>query len=249
MSFFKKIKKFTGTAVGAAAAPFTGGLSLVAGAAYDYMNYQKRAQEKQNKANQAAIDRANAYDMYTWDLANQYNNPKAQMERLKAAGLNPNLVYGSGSVVGNTTGPASSNGVADVGVYNAANDIISKGLPLAQGFANLRNTNAQNKLLEYQMGQTAAQTAQVQAETRNLNNFLDGSGKSTYDPVLSKNAGAAGDILSGLYEGSKNAVAGFVGKHAAAIDRGVNSVRNNFSLTGAWNNAKSIYNTARSWFK
>ena len=29
------------------------------------------------------------------DYQNEYNSPKAQMSRLAAAGLNPNLVYGS----------------------------------------------------------------------------------------------------------------------------------------------------------
>ena len=31
------------------------------------------------------------------DTANQYNSPKEQMQRLREAGLNPNLVYGSGA--------------------------------------------------------------------------------------------------------------------------------------------------------
>lgn len=43
------------------------------------------------------------YDQAMWDKVNKYNNPIAQMERLKNAGLNPNLIYGSspGSAVGN----------------------------------------------------------------------------------------------------------------------------------------------------
>lgn len=32
-----------------------------------------------------------------WDMSNAYNSPKAQMERLKEAGLNPHLVYGNGA--------------------------------------------------------------------------------------------------------------------------------------------------------
>lgn len=175
MSFLKKWK---GTALGAVAAPFTGGVSLAGGYLYDTV-------KQQNEANKKAVDRANAYDMYTWDLANQYNDPKAQMARLKAAGLNPNLVYGSGNVTGNTAGVASSNGVASQ--EGVAGGMLSKGLPLAQGLANLRNTNSQNELLHYQMGQTKAQTnnliaqtARTEAETRNLNNFLDGE-PSTYD--------------------------------------------------------------------
>lgn len=38
-----------------------------------------------------------------WNLQNQYNSPTEQITRLKVAGLNPNLVYGSG-VTGNNAG-------------------------------------------------------------------------------------------------------------------------------------------------
>ena len=37
-----------------------------------------------------------------WNLQNQYNSPAAQMQRYKAAGLNPNLIYGQGNS-GNAT--------------------------------------------------------------------------------------------------------------------------------------------------
>lgn len=46
-------------------------------------------------------------ELEQWNRANAYNTPESQMARLKAAGLNPNLVYGNGSATGNTT-PASS---------------------------------------------------------------------------------------------------------------------------------------------
>jgi hypothetical protein len=39
-----------------------------------------------------------------WNKQNAYNTPKSQMERLKQAGLNPNMVYGTGTVSGNTSG-------------------------------------------------------------------------------------------------------------------------------------------------
>lgn len=42
-------------------------------------------------------------DLDLWNKANEYNTPQAQMQRLSAAGLNPNLVYGSG-VTGNVAG-------------------------------------------------------------------------------------------------------------------------------------------------
>lgn len=37
-----------------------------------------------------------------WAMQNQYNHPSSQMARLREAGLNPNLVYGTGAV-GNTS--------------------------------------------------------------------------------------------------------------------------------------------------
>lgn len=173
-----KIKKWKGSMLGAVASAVTmNPLPLMAGAYYDM---SKQQTDKQNKANQAAIDRANAYDMYTWDLANQYNDPKQQMARLQSAGLNPNLVYGSGNVTGNTTGTAGSNGVASQEAFSAMG-AIQKGLPMAQALANLRNTNTQNELLKYQQGQTEAQTKFAQAKTKDLNNFLTGNGPSTYD--------------------------------------------------------------------
>lgn len=163
------LKKWKGTITGAALAPFTGGLSLGAGYLYD-------TNKQQNEANKKAVDRANAYDMYTWDLANQYNDPKSQMQRLKEAGLNPNLVYGSGNVTGNTTGSPGSNGIAQQEVFNG----VSKGIQFAQAAANLQNTVANNKLLQVQQEKTAADRLYTEAQTTNLNNFLNGKGNSTY---------------------------------------------------------------------
>lgn len=37
-------------------------------------------------------------DFYMWQQQNEYNSPEAQMQRLKAAGLNPHLMYGQGNV-------------------------------------------------------------------------------------------------------------------------------------------------------
>lgn len=67
----------------------------------------------------------NRRDKKMWDLQNAYNSPEAQMERLKKAGLNPNLVYGSGNVVGNSSGSRPITNVPNVVVPDIA-DIMSK---------------------------------------------------------------------------------------------------------------------------
>lgn len=54
------------------------------------------------KSRQFALDMYNRQvqdQLGFWNLQNTYNDPLAQMNRLKRAGLNPNLVYGNGSAV------------------------------------------------------------------------------------------------------------------------------------------------------
>jgi len=41
-------------------------------------------------------------DLEMWEKGNIYNSPTEQMARLRKAGLNPNMVYGTGTVTGNT---------------------------------------------------------------------------------------------------------------------------------------------------
>lgn len=60
----------------------------------------------QNIGNRVLSNRAQNYELEMWNKSNEYNSPQAQMARLKQAGLNPNLVYGSGSVSGNTSSQA-----------------------------------------------------------------------------------------------------------------------------------------------
>lgn len=53
--------------------------------------------DKTNAANRALAEYAYSKDLEMWNLGNKYNDPSAQMARLKAAGLNPNMVYGQSS--------------------------------------------------------------------------------------------------------------------------------------------------------
>lgn len=56
----------------------------------------------QNRQNRKLAEYGYSKDLEMWHRQNAYNDPKQQMSRLKEAGLNPNLVYGSGSTTGNT---------------------------------------------------------------------------------------------------------------------------------------------------
>lgn len=62
--------------------------------------------------NQRMARDANKWNIEQWEREMAYNTPKAQMQRLKQGGLNPNLVYGTGSVTGNTSGRPPKSEVA-----------------------------------------------------------------------------------------------------------------------------------------
>ena len=64
---------------------------------------------KQRKWNEKMYDRQRADALADFNMQNEYNSPAAQMARLKAAGLNPNLVYKNGA--DNTGGPVRSSSV------------------------------------------------------------------------------------------------------------------------------------------
>lgn len=76
----------------------TGG--AIAGAAVSALgNYaiQAASNKRQFKFQKEAMGLQQQYNKELWDYQNAYNTPQQQMARLKAAGLNPYLVYGSGS--------------------------------------------------------------------------------------------------------------------------------------------------------
>ena len=59
-----------------------------------------------------ASRRANHRMVEFWKMQNEYNSPKAQMQRLQEAGLNPNLIYGDS--VSGATGQAGNIGRPEV---------------------------------------------------------------------------------------------------------------------------------------
>jgi hypothetical protein len=103
-----------------------------------------------------------------WNMQNAYNTPKAQMERLKAAGLNPALMYGQGNT-GNAMqlsgvskadvqGPAlaqSAAAGAQISLTNAARKKMQAEADNLRASASLSNEMAQ---------QTIANTLKISAD-------------------------------------------------------------------------------------
>lgn len=63
----------------------------------------KAAQKEANRAARELAEYQYSKNLEMWNRNNYYNSPEAQMERLRVAGLNPNLIYGSGNVTGNAS--------------------------------------------------------------------------------------------------------------------------------------------------
>lgn len=71
-----------------------------------------------------------------WNMQNEYNLPANQMNRLQQAGLNPNLIYGSGSA---NTGVAGSIAPSKPAPYNIKNPVPLQAMLLD---AQIKNINA-----------------------------------------------------------------------------------------------------------
>lgn len=130
------------------------------------------ANARQNRLSREWADKAYAREradaLADWERENEYNSPARQMERFKAAGLNPNLIYGQQ----NTGGSVNSvdmqtpqfrtpdlSGIARAGSF--MQDYVDYDIKQAQ----LNNLRADNTVKLEQALLTRAQTDQYQATT------------------------------------------------------------------------------------
>lgn len=135
------------------AVPIIGGAASVLSSIFGNMGAARRQRQ------------ANRQNIAFWRMQNEYNNPSAQMQRLKAAGLNPNLIYGTSptSAVGNAQSIAPSK---------AAPYKIENPLQGVNMYADTRvkevttdNLKTQNTVLQQEALLKAAQTAKLGIDT------------------------------------------------------------------------------------
>lgn len=132
---------------------------------------------KQNRAqrdyNTSMYERQRRDSLSDWAMQNEYNSPQNQMNRLKGAGLNPNLIYGTGSASTGASTPIRSTNAESYkpeatrydfgGVSNSLMSYYDTQVKQAQ-IDNLKVANTvatQDALLK------AAQTASTVASTAN----------------------------------------------------------------------------------
>ncbi len=115
------------------------------------------SQQATNKAqmNLAEYQYSKALEM--WNKQNEYNLPVNQMQRLRAAGLNPNLVYGNGHVAGLTSADAPQYKAPTLGAYTNFESLrVDQAVTTYQ---NVRLSNADIKKKEAETLNIASQTS------------------------------------------------------------------------------------------
>ena len=137
---------------------------------------------KQNKKSRQfsreTYAKTKADNIQFWNMQNEYNSPEAQMQRLKKAGLNPNMVYDKGGAIQ----PAGNISTPDVqGGQFRTPDFGSIGTGLVQGYfdtkikqAQYDNLKAANTKITQENALLAAQTLATSTQTKgyDLNNQL-----------------------------------------------------------------------------
>lgn len=111
-----------------------------------------------------ATKKAYKYNMQMWNAQNEYNLPVNQMKRLRAAGLNPNLVYGHGtSTLASTPSSAGTPSRLPYQLDTLAS--LNAYQDLRQKDATTQNIIAQEQVIKAQQREIDARTKNVKADT------------------------------------------------------------------------------------
>lgn len=141
------------------------------------LNYliQKDAAKRQAKENMKLAVYQNEANSRFIQSQNEYNSPQNQMARFKAAGLNPNLIYGQGNP-GNQSSPQQAADVGRTDYQSMARDVLPNLLNSRMQQAQIQATNAK-------VAQAQAQTAltNLQAQVTAANPLLN---KVGFDAII-----------------------------------------------------------------
>lgn len=129
-----------------------------------------------NRANRDLMHEQNQWNLDQWNRENLYNLPSSQFARLKAAGLNPSLIYGEGGIMNEA---ANSFPAADaptmrpeltIDPLTASQVQLNEAQAQSIKDANERENAKQGSILE----QLKKQNEQLDALNTNYREMLDG---------------------------------------------------------------------------
>ena len=111
------------------------------------------------------------YDLEQWKRVQAYNHPLEQMKRLKEAGLNPNMIYGSspGSAVGNA-GSLPTGQAPDYRLSNPVTGFMDTRVKQAQ----TNNLTTQSNLNTANAIKSISQSGLAKSQANQINKLLAG---------------------------------------------------------------------------
>lgn len=173
-----------------AIAPLLAGGLIAAGGSLLGGLFSSSGQKSANETNMQIAESQNQWNIDQWNRENEYNTPSAQIQRLKDAGLNPNLMYGNASsgtlsassprAVGATVSNAQAGHAA--GVSAATQQLMN----IVMQQAEYNKMNAQSDLARNQ-----ADLARVNASVSEANVFKTKSQTGYYDTSSALNLSRA----------------------------------------------------------
>lgn len=105
--------------------------------------WNKRAMEDANRLNRENAQWQNEQNLAFQREQREYDSPQSQMSRYKAAGLNPHLIYGTGSAASGAAFPINSGGIAPARLDAPSAsypDIAGSFMQAGQGLAQIELT-------------------------------------------------------------------------------------------------------------
>lgn len=158
---------------------------------------QQKILEQENSYNRELAEYQIQAQRQNWQMENEYNTPANQIQRLRDAGLNPNLLYGNGSAAtGNASsvsspslahsanvGPVSQN-YGDLGMSQAFDAYLKiMSLKNMEADANLKNSQAASYTEQLSNMRAQRDLMALELDSRKLGYQFD---KDTYNHRLNQ---------------------------------------------------------------
>lgn len=156
--------------------PIIAGAVAAGGSIWDRVSGNRTARRNVDMtiaANKRESELAYQRSLQTWNMQNEYNSPQAQMQRFKAAGLNPHLIYGQGTA--GLASPPANYSPPDIqyryeapAYGGAMNEALPMLMAVGSWMQDMRLTDAQLKKTNVETARSATEIER----TRQLVDFM-----------------------------------------------------------------------------
>lgn len=198
-------------------------------------NYTKQLQDSSNEFNAKEAEKSFERQKELLKMQQEYNTPAAQMQRLRAAGLNPNLIYSNalgGDVSASSTPQATNASASQFQVHNNMSGISDALGGLASLVQNFALQSAQVRNLDAQTAKTSGvDTDFVSSQISNTN--ADTNKKESEIKLSDAQRNKVIQETDNLAYTLKNLLPSEYAAKIAEVDKIANDIKNSQQLTQA----------------